>query len=307
MRWLCGYLILWLVLMQSSILAGEEHSNGDNHREEPQSGFEISDELLDRLGLRIAEAGQGSIAQGVAATGRIVPVDGRLANVSPRFAGVVTHVSANVGDQVKPGTPLAVVQSNQNLQPFTLTPAIPGMVIKRRATLGEVVTETSVLFVVADLSELWAELAIYEQDVAKVQVGQKVILSVASCASIQEGKLVFLSPVTDERTQSRIARVYLRSPDRCLSPGIFVDAKIITEETQIPLVVQANALQQIDGRPTVFLRHGEHVRPQAIVVGRSDAQMVEVLQGIDVGARYATGNTFILKAELGKGEVADED
>ncbi len=42
-------------------------------------------------------------------------------------------------------------------------------------------------------------------------------------------------------------------------------------------------------------------------MGRADAQTVEVLQGLDVGARYATGNTFILKAELGKGEVADED
>ncbi|MBX9787518.1 MAG: efflux RND transporter periplasmic adaptor subunit [Pirellulales bacterium] len=307
MRWLYGYLVICLMLVPTSIVAGEEHGDGDDEREGSQSGVEISEENLERLGLRMNEAGQGNIVQGIAATGRIVPVDGRLANVSPRFTGVVTQVSANVGDHVKPGSPLAVVQSNQNLQPFTLTPAIAGIVIKRSATLGEVVTETSVLFVVADLSELWAELAVYGQDVAKVHIGQKVILSVASCASIPEGTLVFLSPVTDEKTQSRIARVHFRSPDSCLSPGIFVDAKIITEATQVPLVVQADALQQINGRPTVFLQEGEYLRPQAIVVGRADAQTVEVLQGLTVGTRYVTGNTFILKAELGKGEVADED
>jgi cobalt-zinc-cadmium efflux system membrane fusion protein len=300
-------LLIWLVLIMSSVLAGEGHGDVDDEEREPRSVLEISEEHLERLGLRVNEAGQGSIVQGIAATGRIVPVDGRLANVSPRFAGVVTQVSANVGDHVEPGSPLAVVQSNQNLQPFSLTPAISGIVIKRSATLGEVVTETSVLFVVADLSELWAELAVYGQDVAKVHVGQTAILSVAPCASTQEGKLVFLSPVTDEKTQSRIARVHFRSPDSCLSPGVFVDAKIITEVTRVPLVVQADALQQIDGRPTVFLREGEHLRPQAVVVGRADAQTVEVLQGLDVGARYATGNTFILKAELGKGEMADED
>lgn len=285
----------------------DEHGHGHGHgHEEAETNLALSEESLQRFGISVKEAGPIKIVEGIQVSGRIVPVDAKLAHVSPRFSGVVKEVSAKVGDVVKPGSPLAIIQNNQNLQEFTLSPAIPGIVIKRHATLGESVTEDSVLFIVADLTEVWVELAVYKQDVDRVRVGQKARVSVASHLEPQDGEVIFFSPVTEERTQSRVARISLKNPDPHFSPGAFVSGTIVTSEVEVPIAVDADAIQQIEGRETVFVQHDGKFEPQPIVTGRTDGTFSEVLKGLEVGEKYASGKTFLLKAELGKSEAEHE-
>lgn len=157
-----------------------EHAHGDKdehgHGHEEAGPTPLSEEDLKRYGITLEKAAPGIIVDGISVAGRIVPVDEKLAHVSPRFSGVIKEVRAKVGDSVKADSLLAVIQNNQNLQNFSLYPSIAGTVIKRHATLGETVREEDVIFVVADLSEVWAELAVYKQDVDKVSIGQKAVL-----------------------------------------------------------------------------------------------------------------------------------
>ena len=156
--------------------AGDEHGHGHGAEESDEHGHgheesgptKLEDQDLERFGISLEKAKPGVIVEGISVSGRIVPVDEKLAHVSPRFSGVIKEVKAKVGDVVKPDTLLAVLQNNQNLQSFSLYPSINGTVIKRHATLGETVREEDVVFIVADLSEVWAELAVYKQDVDKV-------------------------------------------------------------------------------------------------------------------------------------------
>lgn len=283
----------------------ENHADEAEHEEEP-GHIRIPEERLERLGLRIAKARPAAIVQGVRASGRLVPVDSRLAHVSPRFSGVIKQVLAEVGERVEPGRALAVLQNNQNLQPFQLTPAIAGLVIKRHAVIGEVATEADVLFVVADLAELWAELAIYKPDVGLVAVGQTARVWLDAPDRYEGGEVIFVSPITEEKTQTRLVRVRLKTPPAAFSPGAFVNAVIGRAETSVPLAVEASAVQQIAGKSTLFIRAGEELLPRTIVTGRSDEQMVEVLEGLKAEEEYAAGDTFILKAELGKGAAEHE-
>ncbi len=294
-------------------LANDEHDHGeDSHEEhghghdEEESKISIPDAKLPRFNLRIVEAKPGTIVEGIQVSGRIVPVDDKLAHVSPRFSGVVKEVRAKVGDVVKPDAPLALIQNNQNLQTFSVSSAIPGVVIKRHATLGEAVSEETVLFTVTDLSEVWAELAVYKQDVDRVKVNQKAQLSVASHLGTQEGQVVFFSPVTEEKTQSRVARVLLRNPDPHFSPGAFVSGVLVTDSAKVDLVVENEALQKIDGKDVVFIREGESFEPRTLTLGRSDENVTEVLNGLKAREKYFSGKTFILKAELGKSEAEHE-
>lgn len=282
---------------------GDAHGHG---HEEAEPNLALSDESLQRFGIALKEVGPVKIVEGIQVSGRIVPVDAKLAHVSPRFSGVVKEVSAKVGDLVKPGTPLALIQNNQNLQTFVLSPAIPGIVIKRHATLGESVTEESVLFIVADLTEVWVELAVYKQDVDKVRVGQKARVSVASHLEPQDGEVIFFSPVTEERTQSRVARISLRNPDPHFSPGAFVSGIVVTSEVPVPIAVQSDAIQQIEGKETVFVQHDGKFEPHPVVTGRTDGTFTEILKGLEAGEKYASGKTFLLKAELGKSEAEHE-
>lgn len=298
-------LVLFLAAARTAANAGPQHDEDVCHS--PEEGITaMPNGSLERFGLSLLTAGPQTIIAGLQVSGRIVPLDEKLAHVSPRFAGVVREVRARVGDYVKPDTLLATIENNQNLQTFNLRPAISGVVIKRHATLGESVSEQSVLFVVADLSEVWAEFAVYKQDVDSVKLGNQVRVFIASHLAPESGEVIFFSPVTEERTQSRIARVLLKNPDPHFSPGAFVSGTIVTTENSVPLAVRSDAIQQIEGRDVIFLREGDRFEPRPVVTGRSDETYTEVIKGLTPGDQYAAGNTFLLKAELGKSEAEHE-
>ena len=61
-----------------------------------------------------------------------------------------------------------------------------------------------------------------------------------------------------------------------------------------------DAIQTLNDWPVVFGRYGEHFEARPLKLGRSDGKMVEVLSGLSAGEQYATGNSFVIKSELGK-------
>ena len=75
----------------------------------------------------------------------------------------------------------------------------------------------------------------------------------------------------------------------------------------MPLAIQNQAIQSLDEGSVVFLRTESGFEPRAVKLGRSDGEISEVLAGVVAGDSYATHNSFILKAELGKGEAGHED
>lgn len=298
-------ILVTALLLLSPLIARADEEHAHSH-EESETGIEIRESELPRFGLSVKEVAEATIVAGIPVSGRIVPVDEKLAHVRSRYSGIVKEVRANVGDRVKPDTLLAVIQNNQNLQTFPLYPAIPGTVIKRHATNGEAVSEEDVLFVVADLSTVWAELAVYKQDVDRVKLGQKSRVTIASHLGSQEGEVIFFSPITEEKTQSRLARIRITNPDPHFSPGAFVSGTIVTDTRPVAMAIELNAVQTVEGKDTIFVREGDSFTARPIVLGIRDDTNAEVLSGVNKGERYAVGNTFILKAELGKSEAEHE-
>src|SRR3546814_7520704 len=73
-----------------------------------------------------------------------------------------------------------------------------------------------------------------------------------------------------------------------------------------PLAIRNAAVQSLDGQSVVFVRRDAGLMPQPVRLGKSDSEFSEVLEGIKAGESYATTNSYILKAELGKGEAEHE-
>jgi cobalt-zinc-cadmium efflux system membrane fusion protein len=88
---------------------------------------------------------------------------------------------------------------------------------------------------------------------------------------------------------------------------LFVTAEIPTDETSAAIVVAKTALQTVKGDTVVFVRTENGFEVRKIGVGRQDARLVEVTEGLVAGERVATSNTFVLKAELGKAEAGHDD
>jgi cobalt-zinc-cadmium efflux system membrane fusion protein len=181
------------------------------------------------------------------------------------------------------------------------------MIVRRHATVGEAVTEASTLFDVADYSTLYADFFVFPGDFGRVRLGQRVLIRFPDTQTAVESSISFLSPVTDPETQSRFVRAVLPNPLAAHQAGMFVTGDIVLEEAAVPVAVETSAMRTSEGKAVVFVEaEPSHFVARPVLAGRRDKDFVEILTGLEAGERYAAGNTFILQAELEKGEAAHE-
>jgi cobalt-zinc-cadmium efflux system membrane fusion protein len=193
---------------------------------------------------------------------------------------------------------------------FTLVAPFAGVVVARAASLGEMATPTDTLFTVADLSEVWIELDIFERDLARVRPGQSVSVMVTAYPGRSfPGRIVYVGDVLDPAKRTVRARVEIPNPVGALKPGMFATANIQVGGGGPPLaVVPQKALQTLEGRRVVFVpgdAPGEF-RVVTVEVGQTiDGDRVVILSGIAPGSRVVTAGAFALRSELSKGEIGE--
>jgi len=183
---------------------------------------------------------------------------------------------------------------------YILRAAIAGTVIDKHVVAGEVVDGQSQLFVVADLRQVWVELVVYQKDLGKLILGQRVEIEAGHGVPPARGEISYISPVVDEKTRTAMARVVLENSKGVYRPGLFVKGRVQAGKVQVPVAVPKEALQVISGRNFVFIADGDGFRPSEVVAGRANDELVEVVSGLKAGQRYAARNTFVLKAQMQK-------
>lgn len=279
---------------------GEEKGHAEGGEE--GEGIKLSAEQIKAAGIGLAQAGPAELRESLPLYGAVTPNAERVREVAARFPGVIRTVTAKIGDAVRQGDALANVESNESLQNYAVTAPQGGVITARNANPGEQ-TGDKTLFTVADLSTVWVELSLFPRDVAKVRVGQKVRVKSNDSGLEAEGKVVYVAPFGQAVNQTLTARVLLENPERRWAPGLYVIANVTLAQTRVPLAIRNEAVQTLEGKTVVFVQ-GEHgFEPREIALGRSDGEFSEVVSGLTAGDTYVAANSFILKAELGKGSA----
>lgn len=282
-----------------TIRARFQQKNFDWSYETHEGRTELSDEALKIAKLEFAVAGPQRIAHTARVYGRILPDENRVAHIFPRFAGVVKEIRKSLGDPVAKGEVLAVVESNQGLQPYEIRSQVAGIVIKRHATLGEFVPDTRELLVVADFSEVWADFQVYRDDFGPIEKGQKITVDFGDGSEIP-ATVTYISPLTDEVTQSKLIRATLPNPDGTLRPGLFISGVLSSADDLVAVAVTREALQTFRDWDVVYLSDGHIFQAVPVTLGRRDSKYVEILSGMAAGDRYVARNSFIVKADIEK-------
>ena len=161
--------------------------------------------------------------------------------------------------------------------------------------------------VVQDFSTVWVELSVFPKDVAQVELGQRVRILSLDSTHIAEGKIIYIAPLGQTGNQAIMARALIDNPNGIWKPGLFVNAQITRAEIAAPMVIRNEALQIVEDNPVVFVRGEEGFEARTVTLGRTDGELTEVVAGLSADEVYVSKNSFILKAELGKGEVGDDD
>jgi cobalt-zinc-cadmium efflux system membrane fusion protein len=279
------------------------HADESAHQE--GGAVRLSAAQLQAANITLATAGPAGVRESLSLYGVITPNAERIRHVSARFPGLIRSVSRKTGDAVREGDTLAIIESNESLRSYPLIAPQSGVVTERHANPGEQAGDKA-LFTIADLSSVWVELALFPRDVAKVQIGQSVRVRTADSSAPGTGKVVYVAPFGSVTNQTLSARVLLDDPDRRWAAGLYVTAEVSLSASVVPLAVRNEALQTLEGGSVVFVRDEDGFEPRPVELGRSDGEMTEVRSGIGAGDTYAAGNSFILKAELGKGSAEHE-
>jgi membrane fusion protein, copper/silver efflux system len=192
----------------------------------------------------------------------------------------------------------AIASSKQAGSTVTFSSPIHGTVVAKEVQEGQYVDEGMLLYQLADLSEVWAYLDIYEKDMRFIKRGQIVAITAGAYPDESfAGRVAFIDPVFDPQTRTTRIRVELDNARGRLSPQMYVNA-----EMRIPLpdalVVPASALLFTGKRAVVWIEVKPNVfEPRDVVAGVSDGPDVQILRGLREGDMVAKTGGFMLDSE----------
>lgn len=284
---------------------GSGHDETEPGREDsaPDGLIHLSEKQLADFEVVLDVAGPVDLVLGTLLPGEVKLNRERMAHVSPRYDGIVTGISARLGETVRAGQVLATLESNDTLAPFRVASPIDGTIVDFHITMGESVEAGRYLFIVADLTEVWVDLDIYQKDLGRVEKGQSVLVMAGRDELRTEGIIDYVGPVVREATRTGLARVSLANPDGRWKAGMFVTGRVTTDESTVPVAIRLSAVQKLDGHPVAFVRAGDEFEPRDLELGRRDPEFVEILSGLSAGETYVSERSFLLKAHLEKASL----
>jgi Cu(I)/Ag(I) efflux system membrane fusion protein len=176
-----------------------------------------------------------------------------------------------------------------------------GVVIRRDISKGDFVNKGSVLFEIADLSNVWVLLDAYESDLAFMKVGQKITLTVASLPGKEfTTQIAFIDPLINPQSRTAAVRAELNNIQQLLKPEMFVKGKIkanlsISEKS---LVIPKTALLWTGKRSIVYIKVPNSDFPsfemREITIGASLGDYYIVESGLSEGEEIVTNGVFAI-------------
>lgn len=188
---------------------------------------------------------------------------------------------------------------------FRVRSPIAGTVVRRPATMGTFATSEVSLATIADTSRMWALLEVREADAGLLAGGQKVTIRIDGLVERDfVGSVTWIASEVDPETRTVTARAEVDNDLELLRAGQFARASIRVAESEDAVVVPRRAIQRVGEESVVFVRTGEGVyEPRTVILGRSDAEFVQILGAVREGDSIVTEGAFLLKTELSRESI----
>jgi len=181
-----------------------------------------------------------------------------------------------------------------------VTSPISGRITSAAASLGAFVQSEAELFRVADPTRIQVEVAVTALDANRLAPGDRATLEVNGAQIDAEVRAV--TPTLNAETRSATVVLSVANP-ATLQPGAVGRARLRPKaaSASTAIVIPEDAVQTVDGRDAVFVRTSQGFKAVPVTLGQRGAGRVEVVSGLSAAAQIAVKNSFLLKAELGKG------
>ncbi|MGE3842464.1 MAG: efflux RND transporter periplasmic adaptor subunit [Vicinamibacterales bacterium] len=185
---------------------------------------------------------------------------------------------------------------------------IAGVVLERLVTTGTAVNPGAPLFVVSDLSALWALAEVDERRLGDVVSGSPIGVRVSAFGDrVFPGTVGFVADAVNPTTRRVVIRGRVPNPDGLLKPGMFATMQISTGGERMGLAVPSKAVQDVAGQQVVFVEEqpGVFVR-RRVETGVESGEWIEITWGLRPEDRVVVQGAFLLKGELLSASAPEE-
>lgn len=181
---------------------------------------------------------------------------------------------------------------------LTIYSPVSGFITERNALPNLYVEPSTRLYTVADLSRVWVNAQIFQDDIGRLKPGDSAAITVdAYPGRIFTGRIEEILPQVDMATRTVSVRLAIANPSLKLKPGMFVNVDIKSNLGR-QLVVPASAVFQSGTRQMVFLNHGNgNLGPKEISVGPRVGDDFIVLKGLEAHQSIVASASFLIDSE----------
>jgi len=198
----------------------------------------------------------------------------------------------------------SMLESGRVRRTLTLFAPASGVVMEKNVVRGQAIAAGTMLYRIANLRDVWVDVALREQDAASVRHGARASITLASAPGRPiDGRVAYIYPTLDSTARTVRARVEVPNPIGMLKPGMYATVSLTTP-TRRALTVPSSAILNTGDRTLVFMDmgHGE-LMPMDVVTGQTLGAYTEVVSGLEAGQRVVTSAQYLLDSESNLAEV----
>lgn len=185
---------------------------------------------------------------------------------------------------------------SKQLEDLTIRAPRHGVISYRNAEAGAMAAANTKVLTITDTSGIYIDCPVAEADVAAIQPGMTVSVSVESLANTYDGTITYVSPAMDPTNKTYIVRITLSNPDNLLRGGMFVQSSLEVLQRRNTLFVPKDALVDQNGISQLYVINPDNtIAIRTVKTGLRNDNYVEILEGLSDGEQIATTNLARLR------------
>jgi Cu(I)/Ag(I) efflux system membrane fusion protein len=197
-----------------------------------------------------------------------------------------------------------ILRTGKVRRTLTLYAPASGVVLEKQVIQGQAIQPGAMLYRIANLGDVWIDVALREHDAGSVRIGSHAAIELASYPGRpMDGRVAYVYPTLDAVARTVRARIEVPNPSGRLKPGMYATVTLTTPSRRA-LTVPTSAILNTGSHTLVFMdMGGGSLMPMEVVTGRAAGEYTEVLSGIEPGARVVTSAQYLLDSESNLAEV----
>ena len=204
----------------------------------------------------------------------------------------------------------ADVPANSHTEENDLIPIVApasGYILQKNVTPGATILPSTDAFVIADLHRLWMLASVDENKLAQLQLGQPATVTLPDLPGQSfAGRVTNLGQEFEPTTRRMQIRIELDNKDNRLRPEMLAKADLPVGESRSALLIPQDAIQQVNGQDSVFVRTSpDRFVMHPVQTGEAVQGMVQISSGIKPGDQVVTHGSFLVKSQLLRSTIGD--